>query len=498
MKKQISFVSATAPTLSESPVLPASYEKKSTPRECSSDIYKEIIESATHSPSRKRKIHKKNICKVIPRDAYVGDRSTREGVKHMKHNHESKVKLTPTPPPRWIESEFMTHVQSGNVSSLRSLLDEKERPTGLVYDNKLLVNTRDSFGWTPLMIAAFAGHLTVVNILLSNGARTDTQNQANQSALDLVKISKLSPSRRTELMHTLMQLKSTANNSRRVRTSSVRQTDTMTSPYSIAKPNTQPASHITHFSTRRRCQDRTDTDNSSSTLYEKRNEDTSARTHHTYICTNSGRNSSSVEDTASHIQINQSSPPFSCRYENVDRHHANVDQKVVNTNDNADPEWCDLCGMTSSTGHQHSTAHLLNQQHAPFALHPLAHSVGYKLLRAQGWRDGEGLGVDGEGRKYPVAAVMKNDRRGIGGEHSKFKRTNLRDIYDEMNDKKVNAQYSGTFREHGSVVCASAQLPRALNKHTINRDKKREQRWESHLRQYMASEDDAPLIPTLT
>ncbi|CAK4695308.1 hypothetical protein LEN26_001155 [Aphanomyces euteiches] len=39
---------------------------------------------------------------------------------------------------------------------------------------------------------------------------------------------------------------------------------------------------------------------------------------------------------------------------------------------------------------------------------------GYKMLESMGWKAGEGLGTDNQGRKEPVATFLKRDRAGLG------------------------------------------------------------------------------------
>ena len=39
---------------------------------------------------------------------------------------------------------------------------------------------------------------------------------------------------------------------------------------------------------------------------------------------------------------------------------------------------------------------------------------GFKILSKLGWKEGEGLGVDGQGIRYPVNVHKKDNRRGLG------------------------------------------------------------------------------------
>ena len=53
------------------------------------------------------------------------------------------------------------------------------------------VNTRDSKGFTPLMIAALHGYLKMVQLLLQNHADPTHANDAQKRALDLAKTSEV-------------------------------------------------------------------------------------------------------------------------------------------------------------------------------------------------------------------------------------------------------------------------------------------------------------------
>jgi ankyrin repeat protein len=47
------------------------------------------------------------------------------------------------------------------------------------------VNRQDNEGWTALMLATHAGHLPVVQMLVSGRAKTRTKNSRQQTALDI-------------------------------------------------------------------------------------------------------------------------------------------------------------------------------------------------------------------------------------------------------------------------------------------------------------------------
>lgn len=41
-------------------------------------------------------------------------------------------------------------------------------------------------------------------------------------------------------------------------------------------------------------------------------------------------------------------------------------------------------------------------------------NVGFKLMKGMGWREGEGLGRDGDGITAPIAVEMRAERAGLG------------------------------------------------------------------------------------
>jgi hypothetical protein len=85
---------------------------------------------------------------------------------------------------------------------------------------------------------------------------------------------------------------------------------------------------------------------------------------------------------------------------------------------------CETCGLeyTGTTSeHERTLAHQssLPHSHPPHSL-PRS-SVGLKILQSSGWDPDarEGLGPAGEGPRYPIKAVEKHDRRGVGVEMGK-------------------------------------------------------------------------------
>lgn len=80
---------------------------------------------------------------------------------------------------------------------------------------------------------------------------------------------------------------------------------------------------------------------------------------------------------------------------------------------------CDTCKQTYTSSrrrHEASTVHLL-AKHAmkTKTFYGISETNrGFQMLMRNGWDREHGLGPDGSGRKFPVKAVEKKDRKGIG------------------------------------------------------------------------------------
>ncbi|CAG0918653.1 unnamed protein product [Notodromas monacha] len=107
---------------------------------------------------------------------------------------------------------------------------------------------------------------------------------------------------------------------------------------------------------------------------------------------------------------------------------------------------CDLCGISniqeSYMTHQTTISHQLAVQagipevqlgRPPFLI-PES-NVGYQMLVRSGWNKRSGLGKDESGRKEPIRASMKRDRKGLG---SKRVRPVSRDPSDDASGSNVN------------------------------------------------------------
>ncbi|OBT61661.1 hypothetical protein VE03_08397 [Pseudogymnoascus sp. 23342-1-I1] len=101
----------------------------------------------------------------------------------------------------------------------------------------------------------------------------------------------------------------------------------------------------------------------------------------------------------------------------VEEQNSKTDANLTETK----PQICETCSLPipplpSSTPHAALLAHQLSlpHSHPPSSLPP--NRTGVRMLREQGWDPDArtGLGVHGEGIRYPIKAKEKNDKLGIG------------------------------------------------------------------------------------
>lgn len=104
------------------------------------------------------------------------------------------------------------------------------------------------------------------------------------------------------------------------------------------------------------------------------------------------------------------------------------EQKVYNI----DPFKCEACdkvivGMDESS-HKASVGHQLKAgPAAPRTIYGISETNrGFQMLLNDGWNRDKGLGAKGQGKKFPVKTVLKQDRRGIGAETSKARVTHFK------------------------------------------------------------------------
>ncbi|OQR72040.1 G patch domain and ankyrin repeat-containing protein 1-like [Tropilaelaps mercedesae] len=80
---------------------------------------------------------------------------------------------------------------------------------------------------------------------------------------------------------------------------------------------------------------------------------------------------------------------------------------------------CTLCGVDfdvdKQDAHEISIVHRSAQSAATDPIYGISEiNKGFQMLRHMGWEREQGLGVDGQGRKFPVKTQLKRDREGLG------------------------------------------------------------------------------------
>ncbi|KAL8576626.1 hypothetical protein ACOMHN_025101 [Nucella lapillus] len=102
-------------------------------------------------------------------------------------------------------------------------------------------------------------------------------------------------------------------------------------------------------------------------------------------------------------------------------------------------------------------------------------NVGYRLMMKTGWDGNRGLGPSGEGHRYPVKTLFKQDRKGLGNTvKEKAKVTHFK-----ANDKSAvtRMQSQGDHR----VVSV-----RTLSRRAQKAKERKDRQWEINLRHQMS------------
>ncbi|KAF1805155.1 hypothetical protein V8B55DRAFT_1494033 [Mucor lusitanicus] len=107
---------------------------------------------------------------------------------------------------------------------------------------------------------------------------------------------------------------------------------------------------------------------------------------------------------------------------------------------------CESCDMTISKSdykrHIQGTAHMVSNQAmyppTPDILTLNGSNVGFRMLQSQGWQYEQGLGPDSQGRRHPIATVLKQDRLGIG--HQDTGRKVVTHRYKEIEKRAIERQ----------------------------------------------------------
>lgn len=136
---------------------------------------------------------------------------------------------------------------------------------------------------------------------------------------------------------------------------------------------------------------------------------------------------------------------------------------------------CDACGRTVQAMNIHS--HNLSIEHqfranqfseidtsyAQYAHLNRPDNCGYQLLRKQGWSGRTGLGRQEQGRKFPLKAVEKQDRKGLGYEQtidqSKEIQTSRQQSFERKDqilrrqnrERRLEIEFRRQFRDDGII-----------------------------------------------
>lgn len=112
---------------------------------------------------------------------------------------------------------------------------------------------------------------------------------------------------------------------------------------------------------------------------------------------------------------------------------------------------CDTCKQTYTSSrrrHEASTVHLL-AKHAmkTKTFYGISETNrGFQMLMRHGWDREQGLGPDGSGRKFPVKAVEKKDRKGIGAPKVKIKHEEGGVRFSRTNDRWFERNFRMQFQ----------------------------------------------------
>jgi hypothetical protein len=142
--------------------------------------------------------------------------------------------------------------------------------------------------------------------------------------------------------------------------------------------------------------------------------------------------------------------------------HATVEDERTSSRA-PEPTYCDVCKAPVVPGqwsvHIRSIAHLLARDPSPITPSTSygikEKNLGRRMLEAQGWTEGMGLGFGGSGRKVPLRPVVRQNKSGVGGqrEENKVKRVGDAGVGIAA-PKKVKPQSRVKGQGHGSRAIA--------------------------------------------
>ncbi|CAH2093177.1 unnamed protein product [Euphydryas editha] len=108
---------------------------------------------------------------------------------------------------------------------------------------------------------------------------------------------------------------------------------------------------------------------------------------------------------------------------------------------------CEICDnklFENKQEHLSSTVHNINaskDRKIPTNYVIPESNKGYQIMVKVGWDKETGLGPDGAGKKYPIKAVQKNDKKGLGHKHKKDYSSTTESSKEIINKKSLHKQY---------------------------------------------------------
>ncbi|XP_045774403.1 G patch domain and ankyrin repeat-containing protein 1 homolog [Maniola jurtina] len=107
---------------------------------------------------------------------------------------------------------------------------------------------------------------------------------------------------------------------------------------------------------------------------------------------------------------------------------------------------CEICdGKTFDSKDEHLSSTIHNIKASKGRKIPTNYVIpqsnkGYQIMLKTGWNKEIGLGPDGSGKKYPIKAVQKNDKKGLGHEQKRLKSSNGESTKQQIkkHEKNVN------------------------------------------------------------
>ncbi|XP_054712691.1 G patch domain and ankyrin repeat-containing protein 1 homolog [Uloborus diversus] len=96
-----------------------------------------------------------------------------------------------------------------------------------------------------------------------------------------------------------------------------------------------------------------------------------------------------------------------------------ISDAVLKNSDEAELKFCKECSLSfkeSIVSHEKSIAHLFSSSKAQNSTfyHIPENNKGFQIMLKSGWDKDKGLGINEDGRKFPVKSVLKKDRGCIG------------------------------------------------------------------------------------